>query len=155
MQSESSSAKVWFWQSIILSKNFMKNILISEKNLQYRKFHPCFQILNFYKKIFFANFMYVCFSILIFSLDYKLKFLIVWSYYMIFFTFPRPIQLILASRSKIVVIFLMRIYIQCILRFVNFSFPEKVLTNRVLLTNRVKVDKSGQWGISFGLNLLV
>ena len=27
--------------------------------------------------------------------------------------------------------------LQCILRFVNFSFPEKVLTNRVFLTNRV------------------
>ena len=45
--------------------------------------------------------------------------------------------------------------IQCILRFVTFSFLKKVLTNRVLLTNRVKCDKSGNWRISGGLNFLV
>ena len=44
--------------------------------------------------------------------------------------------------------------LQCILRFVTFSFSKKVLTNRVLLTNRVKCDKSGKWGISCGLNFL-
>ena len=35
--------------------------------------------------------------------------------------------------------------IQCILRFVHFLFPEKVLKNRVFLTNWVNCDKAGQW----------
>ena len=39
--------------------------------------------------------------------------------------------------------------IQCITRFVDFSFPKNPSTNRVLSTNRVKVHKSSQWGISF------
>ena len=36
----------------------------------------------------------------------------------------------------------------CILRFLTFSFT------KILVTNRVKCDKSGKWGISCGLNFL-
>ena len=40
-------------------------------------------------------------------------------------------------------------WIQCILRFVDFSWPKNLSTNRVLFTNRVKVHKSGIWRTSY------
>ena len=53
-----------------------------------------------------------------------------------------PIPIEISATELMTCYFIFSDYdLQCILRFVTFSFPKKVLTNRVLLTNRGVTDR--------------